>query len=541
MKVLILGGYGVFGERLARLLVRDGHDVTVAGRSLEKAESLALDIGCLAARVDRSGPLDCIADFDVVVDAAGPFHAYGQDPYRVARSAILQGTHYLDLCDDTDFCLGISELDEHARLAGVCVLSGLSSVPALSSAAVAALAAGDRPEMIETAILPGNRSPRGLSVMQSILSQAGRPFSVWRAGDWTQSRGWSDPKSYRLPKGVVRQGWQIAVPDHRLFPAHFNADTVLFRAGLELAVMRYGLAAFARVRRIFPFTVTLPLVRVFKRAADLLEPFGTGSGGMSVMVVAGGERRYWRLLAEEGDGPFIPAISVRALLRRKSLPSGAAPALGAVSLQEAEAAMDGLKTTTEIVREPVVPAFRKVLREAFDRLPPEIRETHETIGVSRWAGKADVERGKGIFPRLIAFVMRFPAQGAGVDVEVTKSADETGETWERRFGANRFHSHLSPTDRGMTERFSMMTFRLGLHVKDGSLHFPVTSGRIGVLPIPAVLLPRSEAREYVEEGRFHFDVALEAPVTGHLIIRYRGHLSRAPAGNSLRPPIAKSP
>ena len=315
----------------------------------------------------------------------------------------------------------------------------------------------------------------------------------------------------------------------------------MFRAGLELAVMRYGLAAFALLRRFIPFPVTVPLVKLFKRAADLLEPFGTGSGGMSVMVVAGGERRYWRLLAEDGDGPYIPTISVRALLRKTELPAGAGPALGIVTLQEAEAAMEGLNTTTEVVSEPVVPAFKKVLRESFTSLPQQIRETHETIGVSRWMGEATVERGKGIWPRLVAFAMRFPPSSEGIEVEVTKSADEAGEIWERRFGSHRFCSRLCPTDRGMTERFGVMTFRLGLHVKDGCLHFPVTSGRIGFFPVPGFLLPKSEAREYVEEGRFHFDVALYAPITGQLIIRYRGWLTRALAGNSDQPPIAKSP
>lgn len=36
MKVLILGGYGEFPGRLARLLLRDGHEVLVAGRSAQK-------------------------------------------------------------------------------------------------------------------------------------------------------------------------------------------------------------------------------------------------------------------------------------------------------------------------------------------------------------------------------------------------------------------------------------------------------------------------------------------------------------------------
>ena len=33
MKIVVLGGYGVFGSGLAELLLRDGHTVWLAGRS----------------------------------------------------------------------------------------------------------------------------------------------------------------------------------------------------------------------------------------------------------------------------------------------------------------------------------------------------------------------------------------------------------------------------------------------------------------------------------------------------------------------------
>ena len=103
---------------------------------------------------------------------------------------------------------------------------------------------------------------------------------VWRSGAWEEVTGWSDPRMYDLPDGVRRQGWQIEVPDQSLFPAHFGADSVIFRAGLELAIMRYGLAAFALLRRFMRVPVNGFVVQVFKIAADLLSPFGSGRGGM---------------------------------------------------------------------------------------------------------------------------------------------------------------------------------------------------------------------------------------------------------------------
>ena len=164
MRVVILGGYGVFGGRLARLLLRDGHEVWIAGRSRERAERFAAEHGGKPLEIDLRGDLAPILSPapDVVVDAAGPFQAYGDDPYRVARFCLRHRIGYLDLSDDATFTKGISELDGLAMGSGCFALSGASSVPAVSSSAVAALATDlDEIEIIETAILPGNRAPRG--------------------------------------------------------------------------------------------------------------------------------------------------------------------------------------------------------------------------------------------------------------------------------------------------------------------------------------------------------------------------------------------
>ncbi|MGR3707824.1 MAG: DUF4166 domain-containing protein, partial [Alterinioella nitratireducens] len=63
------------------------------------------------------------------------------------------------------------------------------------------------------------------------------------------------------------------------------------------------------------------------------------------------------------------------------------------------------------------------------------------------------------------------------------------------------------------------------------------SGRVGPIPMPRWLLPVSEAREHVRDGRFHFDVSLRAPITGALIVRYRGWLVTAAPGDPAAPPV----
>ncbi|MHA3915288.1 saccharopine dehydrogenase NADP-binding domain-containing protein [Halovulum sp. GXIMD14793] len=172
MKVIILGGYGAFGALLSELLIKDGHQLWIAGRNQAAANALATRLGCRALEVDRKGDLSPLfaSEPDVIVDAAGPFQSY-DDPYLLPKRCIAEGCSYLDLSDSTEFTQGITTLDTEARAAGVCILSGASSVPGLSSAVVASLTRGmSEIALIESAILPGNRAPRGRSVIASIVS-----------------------------------------------------------------------------------------------------------------------------------------------------------------------------------------------------------------------------------------------------------------------------------------------------------------------------------------------------------------------------------
>jgi hypothetical protein len=534
MKVIVFGGYGVFGARLVRLLARDGHEVVVAGRNLQKARSLADEVGALCLAIDRDGDLTRLWEMhpDAIVDAAGPFHAYGDDPYALARACISKRVHYLDLADDPAFCAGIVDLDESARAADVFALSGVSSVPALSSAAVAALTEGATEiDLISSAILPGNRAPRGEAVVRSILNQCGLEFDLPVDGAMVPVRSWSRPERFELGEGIIRRGWMIAVPDQRLFSAAFGARTVLFRAGMELGVMNWSLAALSWLRGQIGFGVGRRFIRLILWSARLLAPFGTDQGGMVVDVVArfpdGWRRCRWEMIVTAGEGPFIPAVAARVILRDPAaIAPGARPAIAVFPLQAAEDAASDLAVTTHRECVAITPLFQRFLGAEFDALPPSVRAAHQVYGPRRWAGRASVTRGGSALSRLIGALFRFPQATDDISVQVTMTPMNEGEVWERRFGEQVFRSELHRNDADMTERFGPFTFTLGLHVREGQLHFPVRSGRLGPLRLPKWLLPQSIAHEYEADGKFHFDVALKAPLTGALIVHYKGSLTR---------------
>ncbi|MER9896097.1 saccharopine dehydrogenase NADP-binding domain-containing protein [Mesorhizobium sp. M0119] len=145
MKVLVVGGYGTFGGRTVELLEGEPRLILiVAGRSLAKADAHCKKRAPTAAQLvpalfDRDGDLAAqLAAFepDIVVDASGPFQAYGEGRYRLIEACIARRINYLDLADGSDFVAGVSAFDEAARNAGVFVLSGVSSFPVLTAAVV---------------------------------------------------------------------------------------------------------------------------------------------------------------------------------------------------------------------------------------------------------------------------------------------------------------------------------------------------------------------------------------------------------------------
>lgn len=543
--VLVLGGYGVFGGKLTRRLTQAGVDVIVAGRSLARAEAHCRAHGGRPTALDRDGELDsALAALApaVVIDAAGPFQAYGADPYRVARAAVRAGTHYLDLADDADFVAGIDALDKVAKEAGVVVISGASSVPAISGAALDELVKGlTRVAVVGSAILPGNRAPRGLSVVQAIVSQAGRPLKLWRGGRWVARPAWGDLHRIapeldgdRLPPRLASR---IGAPDLLLFPGRYGAGTVRFHAGLELRLMHVGLWLLSWPVRLGLVRSIAGLAAPLKWIADRLEALGSDRGGMVAYAIgrdAGGNavERRWTMIAEAGDGPETPPtpalLLTLDLLRADTIAPGAGPAVGLLALARIEAELQRFSMRCGCSEQAAPPLFEQVLPQDFTALPPAWRRLAEVHDVEHFEGVASVERGNSFLARAIGLIMGFPPASASVPVRVTKEKTPHGETWTRDFGGRKFRSHLSrlPDDAPgiLRERFGPLRFVMRLRAEAGRVHWPLESGRFLGVPMPAFLLPRSDTVEFVDgAGRFHFDVGISMPFAGP-VVRYRGWL-----------------
>ena len=362
-RILIIGGTGAFGRRLvAGLIATTGCTVIIAGRTLAAAEALAgsLPTGRASAlRLDRQAITAAMlagTGAALVVDAAGPFQ--GAD-YAVVSAAIEAGLHYVDLADARDFVAGFGAFDAAAKRRGLLALTGASSTPALSNAVIDHLARGwQRLDAIEIAISPGNRAPRGESVVRAILSYAGRPVRLFDRGRWGVAPGWGLLVRRTMP-GLGRRWLSLCeTPDLDLLPQRFAVqESMIFRAGLELGVLHLGLAAAGWLIRVGLLRSLAPFSGIARHAADLLIGFGCDRGGMVVDISgldARGQpgRARWSLVAEAGDGPVIPTLpalaTIRALLAGDLGASGAMPCVGILDLAQIVAEFAPYRITTRI-------------------------------------------------------------------------------------------------------------------------------------------------------------------------------------------------
>ena len=363
--VLVLGGAGVFGSRICRRLARHaGIRIIAAGRHLPPLEALAREVGgvepllldaprALGAALRQHRP-------DLLIHTAGPFQA--QD-YAAAELSIGAGVHYIDIADGRDFVANFARLDAAARAAGVLAVSGASSVPGLSAAAIEANRQSfARIERIEIALSPGNRAPRGPAVIAAFLGYCGRPIARWEDSAWRNVHGWHDLRRADID-GIGRR-WVSAcdVPDLALFPRRYpGVATVAFRAGLELAPLHLGLWLLACLPRLGLGGSLSGLTGLALVVGALTRRLGSDRGGMSVTLWGTDQqgatlRRRWSLAAGTGHGPFVPAtpsVLLAAKLARGALTArGARPCLDLFTLDEFRAEVADLDIADRAVTLP---------------------------------------------------------------------------------------------------------------------------------------------------------------------------------------------
>jgi hypothetical protein len=319
-RVLVLGGYGVFGSLIARELVSNRVHVTIAGRDGAKAKRFAAalegeargaDVHAVALDAcDKDACLKVFREHEVVVHAAGPFSA-GET--AVLEACLQAGCHYVDIADDRAYAAAVRLAGRRFRDAGLAAVYGCSSLPGISGALASRLKAENPspPDKIRITLFIGNRNPKGDAAVRSAFRVLGKPIEAPQG----TIRGFGDPEIVRLPgRWGERRVFNFESPEYDLFPPEFGAASVSVKLGFESKSATRLFAFLARLPKGLRKALRPALVRMGNAAGR----FGTSGGAVIVefFLKDGSVQRAAGFAPEQGQRmAILPAVSaVKKLL-----------------------------------------------------------------------------------------------------------------------------------------------------------------------------------------------------------------------------------
>lgn len=249
--ILIAGGYGVVGRRIAAELAPDYPDqVIAAGRNLDRAKATATAIGhgARGREVDVTVPSSIAR---ALGDVAIVMSCIDQPGRCLLHAAIERGLRYTDITPhltELGRDAAYEKIDAAARASGARAVLGTRIVPGIANVMVRAVAETlGGAEEIETSLLLSASDATGPASFDYFLRELSMPFVVHVDGADRPGRAFSDPRLIEFPPPVgARPAYLFPFSDQVLYPRTMGARTALTRLAIEPAILAKLLAVVVR-------------------------------------------------------------------------------------------------------------------------------------------------------------------------------------------------------------------------------------------------------------------------------------------------------
>jgi short subunit dehydrogenase-like uncharacterized protein len=266
---MIYGAYGFTGRLIVDEALQRGHRPLLAGRSQEKLLPLAERFSLEARVVDLDDGTDlraALVGMKMVVHAAGPFRETSQP---MLSACLDTHTHYLDITGELPVFEHTLSLDEEARRAGICLVSGggIDVVPT-DCLAVTLAAQVDRAVNLELALAHGVGGASAGTVKSAI--------GVLSSGGLVRRNG----ELVRIKDSLTRQRARFEHTERRLLRAQLG-DLVTAYASTSIpnisTYIGMGAVNYALASTFMPFLQRLLRIDPLRRAAlSLADRFASG-------------------------------------------------------------------------------------------------------------------------------------------------------------------------------------------------------------------------------------------------------------------------
>lgn len=235
--ILLVGGYGVVGRRIAaQLAPRFPGRVIVAGRDDQRAEAFCRELGhgARSRRIDVEVPSTIAPALDGVRIVMA---CVAQRELHLLRAAIARGLGYTDIAPRLAFWQGAEALGSEARRSGARVVLGAGLSPGISNLMARQLAkALGSIEEIETAILLSIGDEYGPDSLRHVLEAVAHSFSVFEQGERRDAVPFSHGRPVEFPPPLgARTAYLFPWSDVVYYPKTLGVSSAVGRFALEPA------------------------------------------------------------------------------------------------------------------------------------------------------------------------------------------------------------------------------------------------------------------------------------------------------------------
>ena len=247
--ILIVGGYGTVGQRIAADLAPDYPGrVVVAGRSLENATRLATEIGhCVRTRRadvdDPTSIADALDGVQVVVSCIDQREQY------LLQAAINRGLAYTDITPHLMQRRPTSAMKAEAIRTGARIVLGAGLAPGISN--MLARLGADRVGPVESVVsnvLLSVGDVYGPASRSYIMEELAQPYAVLVNGREQAARPFVGASRVLFPSPLGRRtAYLFPFSDQVFFPETLGAKTVVTRLSLNPAWLGIVLSALVRL------------------------------------------------------------------------------------------------------------------------------------------------------------------------------------------------------------------------------------------------------------------------------------------------------
>jgi len=225
-RIVLFGATGYTGRLTARRLVEQGAHPVLAGRSADRLEALAAELGggleTAVADVARPASVRALLEKgDVLITTVGPFARWGAPALEAAIGA---GATYIDSTGEPQFVRQVfEEYGPRAEAAGAGLVTafGYDYVPGNLAGALALRDAGDGAARVDVGYFAFGAGAGSASVgtRVSLAGAALAPGFAWRDGRINTERPASRVRSFDV-RGRSRAGVSLGGSEHYALPRY---------------------------------------------------------------------------------------------------------------------------------------------------------------------------------------------------------------------------------------------------------------------------------------------------------------------------------